>query len=256
MRQFFRMLLLMLVLLTVALVSALTAMRFAIHGREVSIPKLVGLTPLEAERAVAESGLQVVVERQYYSSDTAEGKIMSQAPQPGTRVRRGWLIRVAQSLGPQRVTIPDVTGQSERVAELNIRRRGLDLGSTAEIDSTEAPADQVVSQSPPANASGVSVPKIGLLLSTGPKPSAFVMPNFTGQPLGSATVALQDAGIHVGKVSVAPATTPSGPESQTPAAATTATLPNEPGPASMIVSQSPSPGQRIVAGSTVSFEVR
>ena len=42
MRQFFRMLLLALVLLTVALVSALTAMRFAIHGREVMIPKTGG----------------------------------------------------------------------------------------------------------------------------------------------------------------------------------------------------------------------
>ena len=45
MRQFFRMLLLALVLMTVALVSALTAMRLAIHGREVTIPKLVGMSP-------------------------------------------------------------------------------------------------------------------------------------------------------------------------------------------------------------------
>ena len=54
MRRFFQMLLVSLVLLTVALVSALTAMRFAIHGREVTIPKLVGMTPLEAERAIGQ----------------------------------------------------------------------------------------------------------------------------------------------------------------------------------------------------------
>src|SRR5580704_12065339 len=114
MRQFFRMLLLALVLMTVALVSALTAMRFAIHGREVTIPKLVGMTPLEGERLSAASGLQLVVERQFFSPDTPEGRIMTQIPPPGTRVRRGWLIRVAQSLGTQRVTIPDVTGGSER----------------------------------------------------------------------------------------------------------------------------------------------
>lgn len=246
------MLLLALVLLTVALVSALTAMRFAIHGREVAIPKLVGLSPLEAERAASDSGLQVVIERQYYSPNVAEGRIMSQAPQPGTIVRRGWLIRVAQSLGPQRVTIPDVTNQSERVAELNIRRRGLDVGSTAQIESTEAPPDQVVSQSPPANASGVSVPKINLLLSAGPKPVAFVMPNFTGQPLGSAILALQDAGIRVGKVSTAPATPPLPGQTPPPPVDANAT----PGSASMIVTQTPPPGQRITAGSTVTFEVR
>src|SRR5271157_596448 len=120
MRQFFRMLLLALVLLTVALISALTAMQFAIHGREVTIPKLVGLTPFEAERAVSASGLQVAIERQFYSPDISEGRIMTQMPPPGTKVRRGWMIRVAQSLGPQRIAIPNATGGSERVAELNI----------------------------------------------------------------------------------------------------------------------------------------
>ena len=45
------MLLLALVLMTVALISALMAMQLAIHGREVTIPKLVGMSPFEAERA-------------------------------------------------------------------------------------------------------------------------------------------------------------------------------------------------------------
>jgi beta-lactam-binding protein with PASTA domain len=251
MRRFFQMLLLALVLLTVALVSALTAMRFAIHGREVTIPKLVGMTPMEAERAVAVSGLEVVVERQFYSPDIPEGRIMSQVPLAGVKVRRGWAIRVAQSLGPQRVAIPDVTGQSERVAELNVRRRGLDLGSVVQVNLPDAPADQVVSQSPPAKASGVSVPKISLLVSRGPEPAAYVMPNFVGQPLGSVTLALQDAGIKVGRVSVVPASPPADVQ---PAPAPVPSAP--PGAASMIVMQSPAPGQKILAGNAVNFEVR
>ena len=133
MRQFFRMLLLALVLMTVALISALTAMQLAIHGREVAIPKLVGMSPLEAERAGAASGLQVVIERQFYSADVPEGKIMTQMPPPGTKVRRGWSVRVAQSLGPQRVAIPGVTGGSERVAELNIRSRSCTSGAAGSV---------------------------------------------------------------------------------------------------------------------------
>src|SRR5271157_4447443 len=202
MRQFFRMLLLALVLIMVALISALTAMQLAIHGREVAIPKLVGMSPLEAERAGAALGLQVVVERQFYSANIPEGKIMTQMPLPGTTVRRGWGVRLAQSLGPQRVAIPDVTGGSERVAELNIRRRGLTLGSIAHVSLPDGTLDQVISQSPPANASGVAAPKISLLVSDGPEPAVYVMPDLTGQPLGSATLALQDAGLKVGKVSV------------------------------------------------------
>jgi len=253
MRQFLRTLLLTLVLMTVALVSALTAMRFAIHGREVAIPKLVGMSPLEAERAGAASGLLVAVERQFYSADIPEGRIMTQIPPPGTKVRRGWSIRVAQSLGPQRVAIPDVTGGSERVAELNIQRRGLSLGSVAHVNLLDAPLDQVISQSPPANASGVSAPKINLLVSDGPEPPVYVMPNLTGQPLGSAMLALQDAGIKVGKVSALPPTlSPFAPQTGPVAPSVV----SEPSAASMIVTQTPAPGQKIVPGSTVNFEVR
>src|SRR6267154_2700282 len=245
MRQLFRMLLLALVLLIVALVSALTAMQYAIHGREVSIPKLVSMTPLEAERAVAASGLEVVVERQFYSADVPEGKIISQVPAAGVKVRRGWAIRVAQSLGPQRIAIPDVTSQSERVAELNVRRRGLELGSLAQVNLPDSPADQVVSQSPPANASGVSVPKISLLVSRGPEPASYVMPNFVGQPLGSVTVVLQDAGIKVGKVSVVPAVPPVPPADVQPVPTPPVPV-SQPGAASMIVTQNPAPGQKVV----------
>jgi beta-lactam-binding protein with PASTA domain len=249
MRRFFRMVLLALVLLTVALISALTAMQFAIHGREVTIPKLVGMTPFEAERAVSNSGLQVAIERQFYSPDIPEGRITTQMPAPGTKVRRGWMIRVAQSLGPQRVAIPDVTGQSERVAELNIRRRSLNLASIAQINLPDAPADQVVSQSPPANASGVAAPKISLLVSAGSEPASYVMPDLTGQPLGSATLALQDAGLRVGRVSLFSASPSNGaPIVPTPV--------SEPSAASMIVTQSPAAGQKVVAGSAVNFEVR
>jgi beta-lactam-binding protein with PASTA domain len=253
MRQFFRMLLLALVLMTVALISALTAMQLAIHGREVAIPKLVGMTPTEAERAGAASGLLVVIERQFYSAEIPEGRILTQMPPPGTKVRRGWSIRVAQSLGPQRVAIPDLTGGTERVAELNLQRRGLSLGSIAHVDLPDEPQDEVISQSPAANASGVAAPKISLLVSDGPEPSIYVMPNLAGQPLGSAKLALEDAGIKIGSVSMLPAMPSAAPDNPPQAAPTASPQPN---PASIVVTQTPAPGQKIVAGSAVNFEVR
>jgi beta-lactam-binding protein with PASTA domain len=256
MKSFVRFAILALVLVTVALVSALTAMRFAIHGQEVAVPQLVGLAPTEAGRAVAGTGLQIEIERQYYSPQIPEGKIMSQLPLPGTKVRRGWQVRVAQSLGPMRIAIPDVTGQSQRAAELNIRRRGLDVDSTAEIPLQGA-ADRVLAQSPPANASQVAAPKISLLVAVTADPQAFMMPNFVGQPLGSASRTLQDAGFKLGNVSIAapPANPPSPPiELITPVAPIAA--PPQPSPASIIVSQTPVSGQKVVIGALVSFEVR
>jgi len=262
-----------LVLVIVAMVSALTAMRFAIHGQEVAVPPLVGLAPAEAEREVSGLGLQISIERQYYSPQIPEGRIMSQLPLPGTKVRRGWQVRVAQSLGKTRVTIPDVTGQSEHAAELNIRRRGLDVASMAEVEEAGIPVDQVLAQSPTANETQVAAPRISFLVSAAAEPQAFVMPSFVGQPLGSVSRSLQDAGFRLGNVSVAAppvsaaagdvgnpaaASAPSTPAVPPAQAVTPAqpVAPAQPGPASIIVSQVPAAGQKVLAGAAVNFEVR
>jgi beta-lactam-binding protein with PASTA domain len=259
MKAFFRFVLLTLVLLVVALVSALTAMRFAIHGREVSVPSLVGKTPAEARRIADAAGFQMEVERQYYSPSIPEGRILSQLPAPGTLVRRGWQIRVADSLGPQRVEIPNVLGESQRAAAINILRRGLDVGSVAQIEMRGPPPDQVLGQTPAPNASGIAAPKISLLTTEAEPPQAFLMPNFTGQALGGVTLVLQDSGFRLGSVSIAPSiTSPPAPtvESPVPPPPTPPVPPPQPTPASVIVSQNPAPGAKIVAGSAVNFEVR
>jgi beta-lactam-binding protein with PASTA domain len=258
MKPLFRFAMLALVMVVVAMVSAVTAMRFAIHGQEVQVPAIVGMTPSEGERAVAGLGLQVEVERQYYSPQIPEGRIMTQLPLPGTKVRRGWQVRVAQSMGPQRVSIPDVTRQSQRAAELNIRRRGLEVSSTAQMQLPGTPADQVLAQSPPANASQVSAPKTSLLLTIPADPPVFVMPSFVGQPLGSASRTLQDAGFKLGSVSMAPPAVTAAPQdaasSVSPPPASPA--PPQPSPASIIVVQTPPAGQKVLAGAVVNFEVR
>jgi beta-lactam-binding protein with PASTA domain len=249
-KSLFRIVLVGLILVMVALTSAVITMSLAIHGTEVAVPNLVGLPPSDAERALAGLGLNLAVERRYYSPDVPEGRIMTQIPTPGMRVRHGWQVRVAQSLGPQRVAIPDVLGESARAADLNIRRRGLDVGSIAYLQLPGVTADQVLAQSPPPNASGVSVPRINLLVTGVNSNPAFVMPSFIGQPLGSVNLALLDAGFHVGIVTIAvtPAEgTGSGSFPQPPP---------QPSPASIVVSQAPGAGQRVAGGATVNFEVR
>ncbi|HEX3819185.1 MAG TPA: PASTA domain-containing protein [Candidatus Sulfotelmatobacter sp.] len=266
MKSFFRFALLAMVLLIVAMVSALAAMRLAIHGQEVAVPALVGMTPADAERTITGLGLQMTIERQYYSQQIAEGKIMSQLPLPGTKVRHGWQVRVAQSLGPTRVAIPDVTGQSEHAAELNIRRRGLEVASTAEVEAAGVPADQVLAQNPVANDTRVLAPRINLLVTAAADPEVFVMPSFVGQPLGSASRTLQDNGFKLGNVSVAaPVSAPAADNANAGAVPATQAAPvpvppvappAEPSPASIIMSQAPAAGQKVSAGTYVSFEVR
>ena len=274
--RFLRTLLYGLILIVVGLISALTAMRFAIHGREVSVPKLTGLTATEAQRVAGDSGLAISREQRFYSSDVPEGRIVSQLPQAGTRVRTGFLVRIAESRGPQKVEIPSLVGQSVRSAELNLRERGLELGSVAHLPTANAAADQVIAQSPTPDAQHISTPAVSLLISSAPVEEAFVMPDFVGSKLSEASAAIREAGLVVGTITTAspappPATnsdlagssagTSGGssagirPESAAAPAAAKTPVPARTSSDATIIRQTPAAGQRVFPGNTVQFEV-
>jgi beta-lactam-binding protein with PASTA domain len=263
-RNLVRYFLMGLLLLVVALVSALTTMQLAIHGREVKVPDLRNQTSAEARRVAEENGLSAQVDSNYYSATVPQGRILSQIPAGGTLVRRGWEVRLALSLGPQRVTIPQVVGQSDRAAAISIAERGLQLSSTDNIVLPGTEAGQVIAQDPPANATDVSAPKISLLVAQSPPPQAFVMPSFIGQPLGSVTITLQNAGFAVGKVTMAQAPVPAAPPGNMTPSTPQTTAPGIPvnptqsvaSPASIVVSQEPTPGQKVLAGAAINFVVK
>ncbi|HEY1936751.1 MAG TPA: PASTA domain-containing protein [Candidatus Angelobacter sp.] len=228
-----------LVLLLVFLSSALLAMRFAIQGREVHVPKLTGLTPPEAERVANSDGLVLSVESRFYSSSVPQGRIVSQSPSPDATVRRGWKILVAASLGPQRAAVPNLIGQSQHAAGINVSRRGLEIGTVASIHIPGVPPEIVVAQSPLPDATEVTSPKVGLIFSAADNAPRYVMLKFVGRPLAEASVAIIKAGFNVGKVHIVE----SGNDDST-------------GPHGVILRQFPPAGQRVAAGAVISFDVR
>jgi beta-lactam-binding protein with PASTA domain len=277
MRTVLRLIWMSLVLIIVALSSALITMRLAIHRREVAVPNFQGKTPTEASHLAEESELGVQVEREYYSATIPPGRVMSQVPPSGTVVRRGWEVRLALSAGAQRTAIPQVVGESERAAAIAIAQRSLQLGLPARVDLPGATPGQVLAQNPPANATDATAPKISLLVEADRPPAAYVMPSFVGQPLGSVSLALRDTSFSVGKVTTTPPALipapaeasitdlappvgnppPNNPSNAGQAAAPAAISPQPPpSPASLVVSQEPMPGQKVLAGSAINFVVR
>jgi len=234
MKRFVQLALLALVLVAVAMISALTAMRLAIHGRQVRVPNVVGMSLSQARKAAGTAGLLLDREGGFYSHDVPEGCVLSQIPAAGTLVRRGWQVRVAESLGPQRIAVPDLIHESARAAEINISRRGLDVGTVAVAHIPDLPPDQVVAQSPPPNAQGAASPKINLLVTAPAEPAAFIMPSFVGRQFADATRSIQQAGLRVAVVNNVPVPTL---------------------PPGTVLKQSPGAGQKVTAGTAVTLDV-
>jgi beta-lactam-binding protein with PASTA domain len=195
--NFFQVASLVMLLVAVALLAAIATMHFAIHGAEVQIPALKGMTVAEALSQTSGLGLNLEVDNRYYSGDVAAGHILSQSPAPGTVVRREWRVRVSESLGPQKVDVPNIVGTDERMAALRLRSAGLEVGVTARLPYAGTAEGTVLAQDPPAHTQGIAQPSINLLVAAPDDTAAdgFVMPDLTGLPVASAQAELAMVGI-------------------------------------------------------------
>jgi beta-lactam-binding protein with PASTA domain len=249
MRRIFTLVLGALAMVAVALISAFVAMRLAIHGREALVPQFTGLTVADASKAAGNTGLHLALENRFYSSEVPAGRILAQDPAPGSRVRREWPVRITESLGSQSVSIPDLTGESERAATVSIRRLSLDLGAVAHLAVPGDP-DVVLSQTPMVNAAGVDGPRVSLLVSDpqGAQPAAYVMPSLVGLSPAAAAERASSAGLRLVASSDSPEPA-SPPATAAPATPAPAEQP-APGPA-IVTAQTPQPGRRVVQGQAV-----
>ncbi|MCJ7745405.1 MAG: PASTA domain-containing protein, partial [Actinobacteria bacterium] len=156
--------------------------------------------------------------------------IISQDPQPGSKVSKGGTVEVVVSKGAELVTVPDCRGLSRERAEALIESANLKVGDVTEEFSATAPQGKVSSQSPEPGAKESVGATVDLAISKGPE--SFVVPNVVGMTKDAATKKLQEAGFKVEAQDVA-STQPEG----------------------NVTEQNPAAGQKAAKGSVVVISV-
>ena len=233
MHWIFRMALLAFVLASVTFLSALTAMRFAIQGREVVMPDLVGMKASQAQLVLQGRKLGMRVEDRTFNQLPVDS-VVRQSPLPNTRVKTGQDAHVVLSSGPQNATIPQLENTSLRAARIELLRNGLQAGEVSSAYLPNGPADTVLVQNPSAGMVSNTGPHVDMFVSLGSSPAAYVMPALSGASLVDAEFRLRVAGLKISKI--------------TPVA-----VPNV--PAGTIVGQSPARGQRVDANSAIELQI-
>jgi beta-lactam-binding protein with PASTA domain len=173
-----RMSLLVFILAAAAFLSAITAMRIAIHGREVTMPNLVGRNVAEANHLLRSSGLILKVADRIYS-DYPINVVVRQTPTAGLLMKVSQQAHVVLSLGQRQLQIPLLEGSSLRVSRIELLRGGLQVGEVSAVTMPNDPIDTVLIQNPRPG-KGASTPRVDVLVSGGPRELAYVMPYLIG----------------------------------------------------------------------------
>jgi len=173
-----RMTLLVFILASAAFLSAITAMRIAIHGREVTMPNLVGKNVSEASNMLQSRGLVLRVADRIYS-DQPINVVLRQTPTAGLLMKVSQQAHVVLSLGQRELQIPMLEGNSLRASRVELLRQGLQVGEVSAVSMPDQPADAIVLQNPKPGA-GAATPRVDVLISQGPRETSYVMPHLVG----------------------------------------------------------------------------
>jgi serine/threonine-protein kinase len=153
-------------------------------GEKVSVPDVTGQTQDEAIAALADQGLNYKI---YTVADdkVPSGSVVSTDPAANTQVAKGSEVKVYVSSGKleQKVTVPDVAGNTLAEATAKITGVGLTVGEKTYKDDTGKAKDVVLSTDPLNGSKLEKGSTVNLVLSSG-KTSAKSVDVFVDLPAG------------------------------------------------------------------------
>lgn len=160
----------------------------------VKVPDVTGKTYEEAQKELNKYDLGI--HKSTAPSDTVEkGKIISQDPADGKKVKKHTTVNVVISSGEEAktTTIPNVVGMSEADAEKALQDKNLVVKKGDPVYSDDVEQGEVVSVSPSEGAEVKEGTTVTLVISKGNQPAT--VPKLTGKSQSDAEAALSQAGL-------------------------------------------------------------
>lgn len=170
----------------------------AVLGRPpfVEVPDLTGLAQPRAEADLESADLESSVTTSFSFSEP-RGSVISQDPDPGTRVRAGSEVEVVISSGITRVEMPDAVGKPLSSVAEPLEAAGVPYVAE-EVPSEEQDAGVVISQYPEPGSVVTASDSVRFVVSTGPPPRG--VPDVVRLTTDGAAYAIGAAGMKVGGI--------------------------------------------------------
>ncbi len=188
-------------LLIVFLSSAILSSRIIQKGEIVSVPDVSGKTVVEATRELARKKLSLQEKGVEFSDRFERGKIISQDPPAGSKIRVNRFIRVVLSGGSELVEVPALVGRSMEAASKVLGEIGLQRGTISQVHTPRYAAGRIISQDPEPEGPKIKrATPINFLVSQGDVEPRYVMPDFIGRRSGPTLTRLQELGFKVADI--------------------------------------------------------
>jgi beta-lactam-binding protein with PASTA domain len=174
----------------------------------VKVANVEGLPLQQAKAKLTAQGLSVIVAGHEHRS-APKNTVVLQNPSPNDVVKKGRIVDLTISDGPQMVSVQDVVGQAVGQAEAMLQGFNVQV---IQIKSDQ-PQGTVVKQKPQGGSKIAQGGKVLLSVSSGPSPTQATVPDLTGKTLKQSENvlgALPNGGVTVSQITYAYSTSESG----------------------------------------------
>lgn len=200
------------------------------RGREIVVPNVTHLPVETAIEELKKKELDGVVTERRHDPIVEEGKVITQEPLPDAKVKKGRLINLTVSLGPETVKIPHLIGVDIDKGQLIMKRLGFVVESSEYVFSDTIPRDKIIQTIPGAEVELRKGENVKLIVSKGPE---LKMPNLSGMDIDEAKILCNKLGLVLAEIKEVEGSGTKG----------------------SILVQNPAPGQVVSPGDSVSVMV-
>jgi serine/threonine-protein kinase len=186
----------------IALIVAIAVLLAALGGwliagsilaPKVPVPTIVGLTQSDAQATLTTAGLTLAISEQQFSESAPKDTVISSDPAPGGEVAEGGTVDAVISKGPERYSVPDVTGMTPDAAVTEITAAKLVAGAQTQVFDDTVAVGSVAGTDPKIGTSVKPGTSVSILISKGPKPVP--VPDIDGKKSAVAQAALTEIGL-------------------------------------------------------------
>jgi beta-lactam-binding protein with PASTA domain len=167
-------------------------------AKEVTVPKLEGLSEDDARLNLKAAGLSMIIGDRIQKNDVPPDTVVNQKPFPGAGLPQGQAVTVSLSESVPMAQVPNLLSTSLAAATIMLEQKGFKIQTGETVPHESIPEGSIAKQVPVANTAFEKGRTVTIQLSSGP--GTINVPQFTNMLLGDAKKAVKKSGFKLAKI--------------------------------------------------------
>lgn len=188
------------IILAAVLVETVILPQYVGANEELYLPDVRGMFKHHAVKKLHSQGLLVKIEDIPFTNEYEIGRVLKMSPLPPIKIKSGRLVELSVPSGRNNIFVPELVNLSLRNAMIEIEKNNLVLDTVMYEHFSETNKGLITVQNPRAGHLVETGALVSLMVSKGPPPDIFRVPDLINLSLNRARQRLQDVGLRLGNI--------------------------------------------------------